>query len=144
MVKDGMLVGELARRTGTTRKALRVYEGAGLLSATRRTAAGYRSYGRDDQRRLLFILKARRAGFSVTEIRDVIRIRESGRTPCGHVRNVIESKLDRIERTLRDLKATRTQLTAMLRGWRPLQSGKTSVCPHIDRIPVNSTKEVER
>ena len=138
-----MLVGHMAKRTGTTRKALRVYEQAGLM-ASRRTAGGYRTYTSGDLRRLEFILQARRAGFSVAEIRDVIRIRESGGAPCDHVRAVIESKLQKIERTLKDLKATRTQLTEMLRAWRALRPGKAGVCPHIERIPLRAIKEVKR
>ena len=35
MAHDGWLVGELARKAGTTRKALRLYEAAGLLAPAR-------------------------------------------------------------------------------------------------------------
>jgi DNA-binding transcriptional MerR regulator len=41
-----MLIGELAARTGTTAKALRFYEQAGVLPEPARTSAGYRDYDR--------------------------------------------------------------------------------------------------
>jgi hypothetical protein len=44
-----MRIGELARRAGTTTRALRFYESPGLLTATR-SANGYREYGEDDLR----------------------------------------------------------------------------------------------
>jgi DNA-binding transcriptional MerR regulator len=45
MNRDGLLIGEVAKRTGATRKALRLYEEAGILAAPRRAIAGYRIYG---------------------------------------------------------------------------------------------------
>jgi hypothetical protein len=42
MGRTGLYISELARRGGTTRKALRLYETAGILPASRRTAAGQR------------------------------------------------------------------------------------------------------
>ncbi|HYR62298.1 MAG TPA: MerR family DNA-binding transcriptional regulator, partial [Actinomycetota bacterium] len=42
-----MQIGELARRAGTTAKALRYYEAIGLLAAESRTPSGYRQYGAD-------------------------------------------------------------------------------------------------
>ena len=47
MVGDGLLIGEVAKRSGASRKALRLYERAGILPATRRTEAGYRVFGAD-------------------------------------------------------------------------------------------------
>lgn len=45
MARDGLLIGEVAAKSGVTRKALRLYERAGILPPVRRTAAGYRAYG---------------------------------------------------------------------------------------------------
>ena len=67
MAASGILVSEVARRAGTTRKALRLYEAAGLITPDRRTEAGYRVYGAQVIPLLSFILKARRAGFTVAE-----------------------------------------------------------------------------
>jgi len=46
-MKDGILIGEVAARSGLSRKALRLYEARGLLPASRRTPAGYRLYAPD-------------------------------------------------------------------------------------------------
>ena len=47
MEPDGLLIGEVARRSGASRKALRIYETAGILPPSRRTLAGYRLYTAD-------------------------------------------------------------------------------------------------
>ncbi|HWM90940.1 MAG TPA: MerR family transcriptional regulator [Thermoanaerobaculia bacterium] len=63
-------VGELAKQTGLTVRALHHYDEIGLLSPTRRSASGYRLYDGDDIARLLQILSLRQLGFSLEEIRD--------------------------------------------------------------------------
>ena len=125
---------ELAKRTGTTRKALRLYEASGLIAPDSRTHAGYRMFGADAVPLVSFIVKARHAGFTIAEIRDIVKIRRSGRTPCAHVRALIDTKLTNIDRALSDLKAAREELASMRRSWRTLATRNGSVCPHIERI----------
>ncbi|HEY7518495.1 MAG TPA: MerR family DNA-binding protein [Methylomirabilota bacterium] len=129
-----MLVSELAKRTGTTRKALRLYEAAGLIAPARRTQAGYRVYGAEAVPVVSFILKARRAGFTVAEIRDIVRMRRSGRAPCDLVRALVDAKLTNIDRALADLSATRDELTAIRKTWRRWTTAPAAVCPHLERM----------
>ena len=134
MAASGKLVSELAKRAGTTRKALRLYEAGGLISADRRTDAGYRVYGAAAVPLVSFILKARRAGFTVAEIRDIVHVRRSGRAPCDHVRALIDTKLANIDRALSDLKAARAELAAIRRTWQRRPTASAAVCPHIERM----------
>jgi DNA-binding transcriptional MerR regulator len=144
MSRSGILVSELAKRTGTTRKALRLYEASGLIAPAARTAAGYRMFGADAVPLVGFILKARHAGFTIAEIRDIVKIRESGRAPCAHVRALIDTKLTNIERAIANLKAARGELTAMRKSWRTVATSHAAVCPHIERIRPIRQKEVTR
>ena len=144
MVAGGILVSELAKRTGTTRKALRLYEASGLIAPATRTPAGYRVFGSDAVALVTFIVKARRAGFTVAEIRDIVSIRRSGRAPCNHVRTLIDTKLTNIDRALADLKAARDELAAMRKFWRTPTSRTAAVCPHIERIKAVREREVKR
>jgi DNA-binding transcriptional MerR regulator len=144
MAAGGILVSELARRTGTTRKALRLYEASGLIAPATRTPAGYRVFGADAVALVSFIVKARRAGFTVAEIRDIVSIRRSGRAPCSHVRTLIDTKLTNIDRALADLNAARDELSAMRKSWRAHTRGNAAVCPHIERIKAAREKELKR
>jgi DNA-binding transcriptional MerR regulator len=46
-MEHGLLIGEVATRTGVSRKALRLYEARGILPPALRTASGYRRYPAD-------------------------------------------------------------------------------------------------
>ena len=62
-----MRIGELARRTGTTPKAIRLYESRGLLGTVAR-AGSYRHYGETDVARVLLIRQAQALGFRLAEL----------------------------------------------------------------------------
>jgi len=55
MARNGLLIGEVAAKSGVSRKALRLYETAGILPPTRRTASGYRTYGPETLAILAFV-----------------------------------------------------------------------------------------
>jgi MerR family transcriptional regulator, thiopeptide resistance regulator len=78
-------VGELARETGVTVRALHHYDEVGLLAPSARTAAGHRRYSDGDLRRLVGIRDALdRGGASTEQIIDVIeemRMAEQYYTP---------------------------------------------------------------
>lgn len=68
-----MRIGELARRTGTTPKAIRLYEARGLLGAVARTGS-YRTYGAADEARVLLIRQALALGFRLAQLGDLPRL----------------------------------------------------------------------
>jgi MerR family transcriptional regulator, copper efflux regulator len=70
--RDGLLIGEIAKRSGVSRKALRLYEAAGILPAPRRTVVGYRIFGEADLHRLEFIREAKTLGLTLEAIRELI------------------------------------------------------------------------
>ena len=107
-----MKIGELAKRTGFSPKTIRYYESRGLLGEPERTASGYRSYAESDVERLEFIEKAKRLGFSLEEVRDVLVLSEQQR-PCEHVIALIDEKLIKLDDVLSDLKAFRSRLARL-------------------------------
>lgn len=87
-----MRVGELARRTGLSVRALHHYDEIGLLVPTERTDAGHRRYTAADVARLQQIVSLRSVGLSLDAIRAVL---DDGADP-----------LDAVERHLAHLRAT--------------------------------------
>ena len=61
---------QLCREFGATPRALRFYEEQGLLSPARRDSS--RVYSYKDRARLQLILRGRRVGLSIAEIRDIL------------------------------------------------------------------------
>jgi MerR family copper efflux transcriptional regulator len=136
MARSGLLIGEVAEKSGVSRKALRLYERAGILPSARRTAAGYRVYTDDTLRLLVFVTQARRLGFRLDEIKQIAALKRSGGTPCTHVLRLVNVKLENIERALSDLAQVRGQLRGLLRSWRASRHRPAAVCPCIEGLAV--------
>src|SRR5882762_7007611 len=137
MGRDGLLIGEVATRSGVSRKALRLYESAGILPAPRRTAAGYRVYGPETLSTLTFVAQARRLGFHLDEIKEVVQIKRSGRCPCARVLDLVRHKVAELDRTLADLTEVRRGLQELLRSSsRSARRGEAAVCHHIERLKI--------
>lgn len=138
MGRDGVFIGEIARRGGVSRKALRLYEAAGILPPPRRTASRYRVYDPDALGVLSFIKQAKRLGFRLDKIKEIVNIRRSGRAPCPHVHELVRRKAADLDRTLADLNEVRHGLRRLLATWRSERQRAASICPHIERaVPSN-------
>ncbi|MER7847046.1 heavy metal-responsive transcriptional regulator [Kitasatospora sp. NPDC096077] len=105
-----MRIGELAARAGVSTKAVRFYEQAGLLPAPPRTPGGYRDYPPRAADRLAFVRGAQAAGLTLGEIREVLRIRDDGQAPCGHVTALLAEHLRAVEQRIAELTRARAEL----------------------------------
>jgi DNA-binding transcriptional MerR regulator len=112
IVADGLLtIGALARRAQVSTSMLRFYEREGLLRPQRRSGSGYRLYGAEAERTLLFIRRAQRLGLSLDDIRLVLAGRAaSGKTVVG----IAEQRFLEIERRLTELMVLRHELELFL------------------------------
>jgi DNA-binding transcriptional MerR regulator len=109
-------IGALARRARIATSVLRYYEKEGLLKPVRRSAAGYRLYGAEAERTLLFINRAKRLGFSLDDIRQFLAAGD-GSTSAGRrggVARIAEERFVEIERRLTELLVLRHELEAFL------------------------------
>lgn len=98
-----MRVGELAQRLDLNPQTIRYYERIGLLPQPERTAAGYRLYGDEDERRLRFVRNARSVGLTLGEVKEVLGFHERGETPCAYVMETIAGRSREIERQITEL-----------------------------------------
>lgn len=112
-MKRKMKIGELAKRTGFTTKTIRYYELLGLVDEPARTQSGYRLYTEDDAERLGFIEKAKRLGFSLEEIRDILELHQQQQRPCVHVLALLDQKLNQVDDVLHGLKVFRKELAGL-------------------------------
>src|SRR5579872_4418502 len=73
-------IGSVAEATGLPAKTIRYYESIGLVGPARRTATGnYRLYDDRDVTTLRFIERARRLGFSLKEVAELLTLWQIGR-----------------------------------------------------------------
>src|SRR3972149_6673411 len=138
----GARIGAVARTAGVSVQTVRYYERAGLLPRPPRTPSGYRVYGPEAAARLLFIKHAQALGFSLEEVKEILRLRYDGRSPCECVRGRLEEKLERVEREMAALRGFRRELHRTLARARPLPHlphRASAICPIIEN---HKTKRV--
>lgn len=100
-MNGNLKIGELARRTGLTVRALHHYDAIGLLSPSVRSAAGMRLYGREDVIRLHRIQALKQLGCALAEIGAALN--QAGLDPLPLLRRQIRA-LQQSEREARALR----------------------------------------
>src|SRR5215472_4871278 len=96
-------IGALSKHTGTNIETIRYYEQIGLLPAPARSSGGYRLYGTEHLKRLNFIRRARLLGFSIGEVRTLLRLADERKRPCAEARVVAETHLRDVQNKIADL-----------------------------------------
>jgi DNA-binding transcriptional MerR regulator len=114
MVGAGITVGEAARQSGVSPKAVRLYEAKGILPPAERTQSGYRIYSEQDVQVLRFVRRARALGLRLEEIGRILDLQRQGAQPCCTVVQLLEGHLRDIDRTMRELRALRKDLATAL------------------------------
>jgi MerR family mercuric resistance operon transcriptional regulator len=129
-------IGELSGMTGVNIETIRYYERIKMLSEPRRSGNGRRVYGATDVRALAFIRRARELGFSLDEIRALLRLGGPGKAPCGEVRGIAARHLGDIRSKISDLR----KLERLLANTVARCSGTTAPeCPVLDILDVRRT-----
>ena len=114
-------IGDLAKKFDVTLRTLRFYESRGLLSPGRE--GHHRRYGRSDADRLTVILKAKKLGFTLSEIREMIgadggeasrHALKLSRQKCLEQIALFERKLTETEEALAELRWIYTSLSARM------------------------------
>lgn len=95
-------VGEAARRTGLTVRALHHYDEAGLVRPTARTQAGHRLYAEPDVARLERVAALRRVGLPLEEVADALA--------QGDVRAALVRRLAQVDQDLAEASRQRARL----------------------------------
>jgi DNA-binding transcriptional MerR regulator len=105
-------IGQLAHEAGVHVETVRYYERRALLRQPPRTPGGYRQYSADDLRRLQFIARAKRLGFTLAEI---ALIADSGKAASVEgVVKVAQSRMQLLDERQRELSETRARLQQLL------------------------------
>jgi MerR family mercuric resistance operon transcriptional regulator len=135
MTQAGMAIGEFSRRTGGNIETIRYYERIGLLPVPDRSGR-YRRYGAADVRRLVFIRRARELGFTLDEVRALLKLSEGdGGTVCADVRDLAASHLVEVKAKIADLRAMERTLKEAVRH---CDSGEVPGCPLIDVLSASA------
>jgi MerR family mercuric resistance operon transcriptional regulator len=135
---EHMPIGELSRLSGVNIETIRYYERIKMLPPPPRTASGRRVYGKTDLRILAFVRRSRELGFSLDEIRALLRLGAPGLASCSEVKEIATHHLEDIRAKLSDLK----KLERLLAKTVSQCSGKTAPeCPVLDILDIQRPRQ---
>jgi DNA-binding transcriptional MerR regulator len=108
-------IGRLADDAGVNIETVRYYERRGLLREPPRSEAGYRQYSASDLWRLQFIARAKRLGFTLSEIATLVGDDgDDGEDPSESILRLARAKVDALDERRRSLEKTRARLTRLI------------------------------
>jgi len=132
-----LTIGKLAELTGVNIETIRYYERTKVLPAPARTESGRRVYQLADIRTLAFLRRARELGFSLDEIRALLRLGGPEKASCRDVRRIAAHHLDHIRAKISDLR----KLERLLAKTVAQCTGTTApLCPVIDILDIQRRK----
>jgi len=131
-------IGKVANISGLPVKTIRYYEEIGLLAPTTiRSSVGYRLFTSQIFNRLAFIKRAQSLGLSLSEIKDILDVYDSGELPCGALKQHLLNKIEAIAQQIEALEILKSELQGIVSGWQeqpPNDARVQTICPNIQQM----------
>jgi MerR family transcriptional regulator, copper efflux regulator len=129
-------IGEAAARSGVPAKTIRYYEQIGLIGTAARGANLYRSYSDADVEMLRFIGRARRLGFSVQDLKQLVALYRDRDRASADVKAIALQHVGRIDRKLAELQTVRAALADLASR---CHGDARPECPILDELAAGHT-----
>ena len=114
MNQETMRIGEVASLAGVNIQTLRYYERRGLLAEPKRNAGGQRAYPEETVRLIRFIKRAQDLGFTLSEVEELLRLRNGRGRSRANVQYLAAGKVRTIDEKVRHLRRIRNALQVLL------------------------------
>ena len=132
-----LTIGGLSQLTGVNIETIRYYEKIKILPVPSRAANGRRMYGPMEHRILAFVRRSRELGFSLDEVRALLRLGGPEKASCREVREIAAHHLDDIRAKMADLRKLERLLTKTVAQC----TGTTAPeCPVLDILDIQRSK----
>jgi DNA-binding transcriptional MerR regulator len=110
--KDFYQISDLSEEFGVTVRTIRYYEEVGLLSP-HRTNGSHRIYSSRDRARLKIILRGKKFGFSLAEIKELLDLYDMDRTEISQIHTALEygqKRLEQLDEMIHDLQMLKEEI----------------------------------
>lgn len=107
-------IGQLAQRAGCQVETVRYYERIGVLPKPARAANNYRYYDASHRQRLVFVRRLRELGFSLDEVRTLLRMIDGGAQNCAEVQAFGQKHLEAVRAKIADLRRVESALATLV------------------------------
>ncbi|MFE0505746.1 MerR family transcriptional regulator [Peribacillus butanolivorans] len=112
-------ISELAKEFDLTTRTLRYYEELGMLRP-KRTETGKRVYGKKEHAQLKIIMRGKKYGFSLVEIKDIVLLFDKDRTGIKQLEKTIDTagqKLNEINERIKELDELKQDFEQLIKGF---------------------------
>ena len=107
-------IGKLAHQSQVSRDTLRFYEKHGLITPSARTDAGYRLYAESDIKRVGFIVSAKKVGFTLNEIQQLLQLEVTKDIKsCQDVKEFVDHKIQLVNEQLTETRRIKKSLETL-------------------------------
>lgn len=111
--RDGLRIGEVAKRAGLAPSAIRYYESEGLIPRPMRRS-GQRVYDKSVVERLALIDLAKSAGFKMSEVKLLLRGFARRTAPGERWRALADTKLEELDRRIEEAEQMKRVLRVVM------------------------------
>ena len=125
-----MNIGQAAAASGVNAKMIRHYESIGLIVPAGRGENGYRIYNQDDLHVLSFIKRARKLGFSMKDIQQLLGLWQHER-PSAEVKRLALGHIADLDRRISELQGMRDTLSHLAQA---CHGDARPACPILDDL----------
>lgn len=136
MATESLTISRLAKAAEVNIETVRYYQRRGLLSEPTRPSGGIRRYGDAEVSRLMFIRRAKKMGFTLEEIADLLTLK--GERSCERTLVLTEQKLADVRRRLEDLQQLERDLATMAAECSQVPVGAS--CPTLTMLQTSTTR----
>jgi MerR family mercuric resistance operon transcriptional regulator len=121
----------LSKRSGVNIETVRYYEKIGIMPKPSRTTGRYRVYNSQHAKRLHFVRRGRELGFSLDELRKLLRLVDGHAYTCAEVHALTIEHLKDIRQRIADLKRLERVMAGMAAQ---CTDDQVPECPVIDAL----------
>ncbi len=139
MIVFPISIGQLASQVGCKVETIHYYEKSGLIPEPPRTEGGHRLYSLPDLKRLNFIRRSRELGFSILQVRELLKFIDEPDHYCGEVKAMAMLQVREVQHRIDDLERLKLALNSMVSQCKG--SGySVDNCPIIDALFVTEPR----
>ncbi|MGA7078738.1 MAG: heavy metal-responsive transcriptional regulator [Terriglobales bacterium] len=131
---EAVHIGKAAKVAGVTVDTIRFYQRLGLIQSAGRSAGGYRLFDEGQIRDLTFVRHAQELGFSLTEIKELLALRQKHHA-CSEVQSMLKRKVGDIQERINSLSRLEADLANALRNCNRELRLKREI-KHVDCCPL--------
>lgn len=125
-------IGEVANKSHVGVETVRFYEREGLIALPKRNVSGYRQYSESAIKQIQFIKHAKTLGFSLKEIRELIKLKSTRDARCKSIKSTAKAKIADIQEKIDALKRMKMALEPLVAQCK--SSDPISDCPILNAL----------